>query len=68
MRTNDGYRNTAITRKIAELLIENNFMIDYSPSDKGEFLRVVINRRNDEAQMERLVRCVEELGDMVSAK
>lgn len=59
-------RNTAITRKIAELLIKKNFMIDYSPSEKGEFLRVVINRRNDEAQMDRLVRCVEELGDAVS--
>jgi glutamate decarboxylase len=58
---------TARTQEVAKRLVGRGWMVDYAPGDEGEFFRVVVNYGTEEKSLERLVRCIVEVGADVVA-
>lgn len=54
--------NTAVTRGIAEKLIQRGFMVDFAPGDKGSFFRVVVNVQTRKDTVDGLVKAIIDIG------
>lgn len=55
--------NTARTRAVVAKLITRGFMLDYSPGERGSFMRVVVNCQTLRGTVDGLVKAIEELGN-----
>lgn len=58
-----GEKNSEFTASIARKLVPRGFMIDYAPGDKGDFLRVVVNRETRKETVHGLLDAVVLLGN-----
>ncbi|KAL9051387.1 MAG: hypothetical protein Q9162_006041 [Coniocarpon cinnabarinum] len=54
--------NSFRTRRIADMLVKHNFLVDYAPGDAGLFLRVVVSINTRHETVEALVRHIVEVG------
>lgn len=59
--------NSRITQEIARRLVRRGFMVDYAPSERGKFFRVVVSRETRRGTLEGLVKAIEVLGEEVVA-
>lgn len=63
--TKRSERNTWLTKAIAKGLVDRGFMVDYAPGEAGMFLRAVVHLNVRRETVERLVKEVVSVGDMV---
>jgi glutamate decarboxylase len=61
----DAQTNTRQTRAITAELLKIGFMIDYAPGEKGSFFRVVVNCETERDTVQRLLRCLQDVGSQV---
>ncbi|PQE09547.1 glutamate decarboxylase protein [Rutstroemia sp. NJR-2017a BBW] len=61
----DKEGNTAVTRRMAERLVERGWMVDYAGGERGSFFRVVVNLQTRRETVEGLVVAIGEVGRRV---
>ena len=58
-------RNTWVTKTIAKGLVDRGFMVDYAPGERGMFLRVVVHLNVKRKTIDKLIKEIVSVGDLV---
>ncbi|KAL2194913.1 pyridoxal phosphate-dependent transferase [Corynascus similis CBS 632.67] len=61
----DNATNTDRTRRMVHALVARGYMVDYAPSERGSFFRVVVNAQTLMGTVEGLVKALEKVGKEV---
>jgi glutamate decarboxylase len=57
----DTTKNSQVTEKIANRLITQGWMVDYTSGRKGKFFRVVVGRETRKETVEGLVKAIQQV-------